>query len=130
MLVGRIVIFGMMLVLTGPRVTPLQAQINQESLNATMQLYVDNIKAKCNQRYPEDEQQFRKCAVNQYKAMTAFFSKLFHYRDTKGTRSNEFKRGVECLERASPAVQEQQRKVAVEHADWIRANNCYETAIR
>ena len=118
------------LVLAWSGTFPSHAQPSQQSLDATGQLIVDTIKDMCRQRHPDNEQEFRECAVKRYDAMKGFFTKLFHYRDTKGIRSDEFKKGLACIENASPAVREQGRKVAVERADWIRANDCYESALR
>jgi hypothetical protein len=109
---------------------PLHAQPSQESLNATGRRIVETIKEMCRQRHPDNEQGFRKCAVKRYDAMKGFFAKLYHYRDTKGTRSDEFKKGIACLDNASPRVQEPGREVAVERADWVKANECYEAALR
>lgn len=105
---------------------PSHAQPSEQSLDATGQLIVDSIKDMCRQRHPDNEQKLRECAVKQYDAMKGFFTKLYHYRDTKGIRSDEFKKGLACIDEAAPAVREQGRKVAVERADWVRANDCYE----
>ncbi len=109
---------------------PSHAQTGQQRLDTTGQLIVDSIKDSCKQRYPSNEQEFRQCAIMRYDAMKAFFTKLYHYRDTKGIRSDEFKKGLSCVEKASPMVQEPGRQVAIERADWIKANDCYESALR
>jgi hypothetical protein len=129
MLVARVLAMVVVLVVTWPGAVPSHAQSNQQSLDATGQLIVDTIKDMCRQFHPDDEQEFRECAVERYDAMRGFFTKLYHYRDTKGIRSDEFKKGLACIENASPTVQEQGREVAVERADWIRANDCYESAL-
>jgi hypothetical protein len=121
-------VIPLMLAWSNPVLT--HAQPSQQSLDAQGQLIADTIKDRCRRMYPDDEQQFRECATKQYDAMKAFFTKLFHYRDTMGIRSNEFKKGIACVENASPAAQEQGRKVAVEKADWIEANDCYESVLR
>lgn len=130
MLVARSFAMAIVLAVAWLGAAPSLSQPSQESLNATGQLFVDTIKDMCRQRHPDDEQEFRNCAVKRYDAMKGFLTKLYHYRDTKGIRSDEFKKGLACIESASPAVREQGRKVAVERADWIRANDCYESALR
>lgn len=130
MLTVRVLAVAVVLVGAWPGTAPSQAQPSQQSLDATGQLIVDSIKDMCRERHPDNEQEFRECAVKRYDAMKGFFTKLYHYRDTNGIRSEEFKKGLACIEDASPAVQEQGRKVAVEQADWIRANDCYEAALR
>jgi len=99
-------------------------------LKATGQLIVDTIKNGCKKEYPNDEEQFRKCAMGRYDAMKSFHEKLYHYRDTKGVNSVEFKKGISCVDRASPSVDEPGRKVAIEKADWIKANKCYESELK
>tara|TARA_R110002110_G_scaffold207950_2_gene420150 strand:+ start:471 stop:863 length:393 start_codon:yes stop_codon:yes gene_type:complete len=130
MLVARSLAMVAVLAVAWLGAAPSLAQPSQQSLNATGQLIVDTIKDMCRQRHPDDEQEFRNCAVKRYDAMKGFFTKLYHYRDTMGIQSDEFKKGLACIESASPAVREQGRKVAVERADWIRANDCYESALR
>lgn len=130
MLFARVITGAVVLIVAGLAYGPSHAQSRQQRLDSTGQKFVDNIKDTCRQRYPDNEQDFRGCAAEQYDAMTEFFGKLFRYRDTKGMRSTEFKKGITCIDNASPAVREQRRKVAVERADWIKANDCYESALR
>jgi len=130
MLVARVLAIVVMLIMAWPGGTPSHAQPSQQSLAATEQLWIDNINKTCRELHPDDEREYRECAVKRQDAMKAFFTKLYHYRDTRGIRSDEFEKGLSCLENASPAVREQGRKVAVERADWIKANDCYESALR
>ena len=109
---------------------PSYAQTSGQGLDATGQLIVDTIKKTCKQDHPGNQQEFRECAIKRYDAMRSFFAKLFHQRDTKGISSDEFKRGITCLEKASPSVRERARKFAIERADWTTANSCYESALR
>lgn len=109
---------------------PLHAQTSGQGLDATGQLIVDTIKKMCKQDHPGNQQKFRECAIDRYDAMKSFFTKLFHQRDTKGISSDEFNSGITCLEKASPSVRESGRKFAIERADWITANSCYESALR
>lgn len=108
----------------------LQAQPTQQSLDATGQLIVNSIKDMCRLSHPDNDYEFRKCAESRYDAMKSFFAKLFHYRDTKGTQSSEFKKGLTCVENASPSIDDQGRKMVIERADWISANACYEEVLR
>jgi hypothetical protein len=130
MVIVRVLAVAAGLALVWPGTSPSHAQPSQQSLNATGKLIVDTIKDMCRQHHPDNEQEFRECAVKQYDAMKEFLAKLYRYRDTKGIRSSELKKGLACLENASPAIQGQGGKVAIERADWTRANDCYESALR
>ena len=129
-LIARVLFIVMVCVVPWLGTAPSHAQTGPQSLDATGQLIVDTIKQNCKQIHPINEQEFRGCAIQRYDAMRSFFAKLFHHRDTKGIGSNNFKRGIICLENASPPVEERGRKFAVERVDWISANACYETALR
>lgn len=109
---------------------PAVAQPSQESLNATGQLLVDTIKQNCRKEHPTDEARFVGCATTRYDAMVRFLGKLYSYRDTKGVNSTEFRKGVECIDIASPSVVEFGRKKAMEHADWVKADDCYSASLR
>lgn len=109
---------------------PSNAEPSQQQIRGTFQTFLDEIKKSCKLDYADDEAKFRSCAETKYEAMEGFFEKLFYYRDNKGLCSAEFKNGTDCLNKYSPSVSEPGGKVAVERADWIAANSCYESAIR
>ncbi len=102
----------------------------QESLNATFQLQVDKIKEGCKKENPKDNYKYKDCSVVRYNSMISFYGKLFRYRDTKGIRSVEFEKGIICVEKYSPSVNDENRKKAIELANWIMVNKCYDAALK
>lgn len=117
-------------VLVLPESSFARRQASQEQLNATGQLQVDKIKEVCKRENPNNDTMYRDCATLRYNSMRLFYTKLFQQRDTKGAQSSEFKKGIDCIFKASPSVNEPNRKKAVELADWIMANKCYEEALK
>lgn len=105
-------------------------QPTQESINATFQLQVDKIKEGCKNENPENDSKYKNCSIVRYKSMISFYEKLFRYRDTKGIGSAEFRKGIGCLDRYSPLVNEENRKKAIELTNWIMANKCYESSLK
>ena len=127
---ARVIAMVVLLIVAWPEAVPSYAQPSQKSLAATMQRIVDTIKDTCRQLHPDYEQEYRECAVKRHGEMKSFWTKLWHYRDTKGIHSDELKKGMECADNASPKMRGQGRKVDLVRADWIQANKCYEEALR
>lgn len=96
-------------------------------ITATFQSFIDFIKFGCHQEFPNDQAKWVECSTRRYEAMKAFHEKLYRYRDTQGIQSAGFKRGLDCVDEASPRVNEPDRKIAMERANWIKANNCLES---
>lgn len=105
------------------------ARADSDGVTARFQEYIDFIKYFCQQDFPNDQAKWTACGEQRYDAMKAFHEKLFKYRDADGVQSPTFNKGIACLKEASPIVNEPDREMAIERADWIKANTCYEAAL-
>ena len=111
--------------LIGVNTSLARPDVTEKSQRAIGIKIVDAIKVTCSNMHPIDDVKYKECASVRYEAMKWFFSKFYHYRDTKGVESKEFKYGIECSLKYSPKVNEIGRKQALELAEWLKVKSCY-----
>ncbi len=109
----------------------LNAQVGYaDEIDAGFQRIVDNIKAACRMKYPTSDSDYVDCSERNYSVMHSFFEKFYNARDTKGANSREFNLGLGCWDLTSSGATAAERQAAMEHADWIRVNDCYTKALQ
>jgi len=101
-----------------------------DEIDAGFQRIVANIKASCRAEHPTSDSEYVNCAERNYSEMHSFFEKFYRTRDTKGADSREFNLGLGCWDLASTGTTASERQTAMEHADWIRVNDCYTKALQ
>lgn len=101
-----------------------------DDIDDGFQRIVENIKSSCRANSPASDAEYVDCSQKNYDAMHSFFEKFYNARDTKGPNSREFQLGLDCWDIAASGVSQIERRTSMEHANWIRVNDCYTAALQ